>query len=215
MIHKQLFALALFAGSAPAFASATFMVDFEQTWNYSNGDVNNYYNGGTAADSSTGGANLGVSFVNVSGLSNDSSFIYYDNAPSVQGVAYAHDTAFMNVAAGVDSALSFWYSSTSAVTDAIKAWSGLNGTGILLGSFDLVANDLGTSIITLSGAYATWSASTFNFSGKAQSFDLTALGANNVAVDNISAVPEPAAFWLLGSGLAMFGWISRRSKASS
>lgn len=203
---KQLFAVALFA-STPAFASASgFLVDFEKTWDYTNGDVNDYYNGGSAADGSMGGANLGVSFVNVSGLSNDADFTYYSSAPSAQGTAYAHDTAYINVAAGVNSGLSFFYSSPVAVIGAVKAYSGLNGTGTLLGSFDLAANDV--------GAYNTWTQATFLFNGSAQSFDLTSAGTNFVGLDNVSSVPVPAAFWLLGSGLAMVGAIGRRSKAA-
>jgi len=202
MILKQLFALALFA-TIPAFTSASFLVDFEKTWDYSNGDVNGYYNGGTAADGTTG-PNLGVSFTGVSGLSNDTSFIYYSNAPSMQGIAYAYDTAFMNVLAGVDTGLSFFYSSPDAVIGAVKAYSGLDGTGNLLGSFNLAANS--------SGAYDTWTPVTFLFSGTAQSFDFTA-SANIVGLDNISTVPEPAILWLFGTGLAMFGAISRRGKA--
>jgi hypothetical protein len=204
MKYKKLLALALVAATSPAFASS-FTVDFEKTWDYGT-DVNDFYNGGAASDLSTGASNLGVSFVNVSGLSNDSSFTYYTNAPSAQGVAYAHDAAFMNVAAGVNNALLFSYSSATAVTAAVTAWSGVNGTGTLLGSFDLAANS--------SSAYDGWTATTFNFSGTAQSFNLTTAGANFVALDNISAVPVPAAAWLFGTGLAMFGAVRRRSKTT-
>ena len=197
MKYKKLLALALVAATTPAFASS-FTVDFEKTWDYANGDVNNYYNGGAAAGGSTGGSNLGVSFVNVSGLSNDSLGTYYSNAPSMQGVAYAHDTAYMNVAAGVDN-LSFWYSSFAEVADAVTAWSGVNGTGTLLGSFNLTANDSGTTL-------DTWNSVMFSFTGTAKSFDFTG-SANVAAFDNISTVPAPAAAWLYGSGLAMFGAI--------
>lgn len=208
---KQIFAVGLLV-STPAFASASFLVDFEKTWDYANGDVNGYYNGGFAADGSTGGANLGVEFVNVSGLSNDANFTYYTNAPSMVGTAYAHDTAYINVAAGVEGNLSFYYSSPSDVIGAITAWSGLNGTGTLLGSFDLVANDLGGAS-TLSGNFGQWTATTFNFNGVAQSFNLTA--ASGVGFDNISSVPVPAAIWLLGSGLAMIGAVGRRGKSAA
>jgi len=210
---KQLFALALFS-TLPAFVSASFLVDFEKTWDYANGEVNDYYNGSTAADGTTG-PNLGVSFTGVSGLSNDSFFTYYSGAPSMQGTAYAYGPAYMNVFAGVDTGLSFFYSSTTAVTGAVKAWSGLNGTGTLLGTFDLAANDPGNSPITESGAYTTWSPATFRFSGTALSFDLTAAGTNLVGFDNISNVPEPAVLLLFGTGLAMFGAVSRRGKASA
>lgn len=198
-------ALAMFA-TAPAFASSPFLVDFEKNWDYNNGDVNAYYAGGTAADGTTG-ANLGVSFVNVSGLSNDSAFTYYTNAPSPLGTAYAHtfapgDTAFMNVSAGVDNALLFHYSSSTAVSGAIKAYSGLNGTGSLLGTFNVAGN---------SGDYSTWTSATFAFTGTARSFDLTA-SANGVAFDNISAVPEPETFAMLLSGLGLMGFMARRRK---
>ena len=183
-------ALALLA-AAPTLASASFLVDFEKSWDYSNGEVDGYYSGGSAADNSTG-PNLGVSFVGVSGLSNDPSFTYYSGAPSPQGVGYAHtasvgDMAYMNVGLGVYRALSFYYSSPSDALGAIKAYTGLNGTGTLLGSFDLVAN---------SAAYDIWTPVTFTFNGAARSFDLSG-SANVVALDNISAVPEPGSALLV------------------
>ena len=182
--------LALLA-AMPAFASASnFVVDFEKNWNYSDGSVAGYYGGGTAADGSSG-ANVGVSFSGVSGLSNDLDFTYYSNAPTLQGVAYTYGPAFMNVVGGVDSALSFFYSSPAAVVGAVQAWSGLNGTGTLLGSFNLVANS--------SATYDTWTNATFTFSGTALSFDLSPT-ANIAAFDNISAVPEPGSIALLLTG---------------
>jgi len=192
-------ALALFAASAaPAFASS-FVVDFETNWAYGS-LVNSYYNGGTADDGSAG-ANLGVEFVNVGGLSNDADFTYYSGAPSPKGTAYAStflpdDRAYMNVAGGVAGGLSFYYSSPVDLVGAVKAYSGLNGTGTLLGTFDLSAN---------SSSYDTWNAVNFQFGGLAHSFDLTG-AANVVGFDNISAVPEPGTLAMLlagGLGLAL------------
>ncbi len=200
----KLLALAMFATS-PAFASTSFLVDFEKNWDYANGGIAEYYNGGTAADGSSG-PDLGVSFTGVSGLSNDANFTYYSSAPSATGVAYVYDTAFINVAGGVSGGLQLFYSSPEAVTGAIKAYSGLNGSGNLLGVFDFAANS--------SLAYDQWSQALFSFAGTAQSFDLSA-GANIVALDNVSSVPLPAGFWLLGSGLAMVGAIGRRNKAAA
>ena len=191
--------------ATPAFAAApAFLVDFEKTWDYANGAIDGYYNGGSAADGNAG-SNLGVAFVGVAGLSNDSAFTYYGNAPSPLGVAYVFDaSAFINVAAGVDSTLYFSYASPSAVAGAIKAYAGANGSGALLGSIDLAAN---------SGAgYDTWTARSFSFLGTAQSFDLGA-SANVVALDNVSSVPEISSLLMLLLGGATVLRLGRRRSA--
>lgn len=182
-----------------AHATPGFLIDFENPWDYANGDIAGYYAGGAAADGTTG-ANLGVSFVNVSGLSNDASFTYYTGAPTQRGVAYAHtfsagETAFMNVAAGVTNALSFWYASPSAIVDAVRAYSGLDGAGTLLGTLSLAAD---------SGAgYDAWTQVRFAFGGVARSFDFTNT-TNIAALDDIgaAAVPEPQVPVLLMVGAA-------------
>lgn len=195
-------ALVLLAAS-PAFAAAPeFTLDFEKNWDYLNGSVDGYYGGGMAADGSTG-ADLGVVFVGVSGLSNDADFTYYSNATTPVGVAYAYDTAYMNVAAGVSNVLTFSYASPESVVGAIKAFSGLNGTGALLGAFDLVAN---------STAYDNWTTATFTFAGTAQSFDLSAT-ANIAAIDNISSVPESSTWLLMLAGCAAVLRIGSRRRA--
>lgn len=204
---KLLSAAAMALSAAlPTLAPAA-LVNFENNWSFGT-DVNSYYAGGTASDGSSG-PNLGISFVNVSGLSNDAAFTYYSGAPTPLGVGFAHtfldgDKAFLNVAAGSASALSFFYSTPAAVLGAIRAYSGLNGTGSLLGSFNLLANS--------STAYDSWSLASFAFSGVARSFDLTA-SANLVALDNINvaAVPEPSAvvLMLLG-GAAVLRQVKRR-----
>lgn len=212
---KLLFAAAAALAAAPTIASAAFLVDFEKSWDYANGDVNGYYSGGSAADG-TSGSNLGISFVNVSGLSNDASFTYYTGAPSMAGTAYAHtfaedDRAFMNVAAGADTALAFYYSSPLSVLGAVRAYSGLNGTGSLLGTFDLLAN--------ASAAYDLWTPVSFAFSGVAHSFDFTG-AANVVGIDNISAsvapIPEPSTVLLmLAGGAVVLRQAARRRQRSA
>jgi PEP-CTERM motif len=196
---------------SPAHAASSFLLDFEKSWAYGT-EVTNYYNGGTASDS-TSGSNFGVSFNTtldsaMFGLSNNDGLgslpngDYYANAPSMLGVASPFGpTVFMNVNNGVDSTLSFYYTSAEAITGAVKAYSGLNGTGSLLGSFNLLANNAGT--------YDTWSQATFNFAGTAQSFDFSA-SSNIAGFDNIAAVPEPETYAMLLAGLGLMAFAARR-----
>jgi hypothetical protein len=189
--------IALAATPALSSAATPFLVDFEKTWSY-----------GEAVDAQY--AASGVTFTNVLGVSNDPDFgTYYTNAPSMQGVAMAqldgvvNTSAFMNVADGVEGKLSFFYSTPSDIVGAIKAYSGLNGTGTLLGTFDFSAN---------ASAYDAWTAATFTFGGVAKSFDLT--GTANVAgIDNISAVPEPTSLALCLASLGLIGLVARRRSA--
>ena len=203
--------------AAPLFASAGLVsVFFEKTWDLANGDVNGYYNGGTAADGSSGGPNLGVSFVNVSGLSNDALHTYYNKGSlgSSIGVAYAHDSAFMNMTEAAFGSFAFYYSTPAAVTGGVKIWSGLNGTGTLLGSINLFANNA-------TATYDTWTFGSSTFSGFARSFDFSAAAATAgfkaVAFDDIAVfsvplpVPEPSTVLLmLVGGAAVLRVKSRR-----
>lgn len=188
---KHLVAAALaFSVAGPALAGPGFSVDFEKAWDYGT-EVAGYYAGGTASDG-TSGPDMGTAFTGFSGLSNDAFFTYYDNAPSMQGVAYVFDAtgSFLNVAAGAYN-LSLYYSATENVIGAVRAYSGLNGTGTLLGTLDLVAN--GT-------AFDTWQQVSVAFNGVAQSFDFSNAANLGIAFDNISAIPEPGVVGLLAIG---------------
>lgn len=198
---KSLLAAMALAASAPAFAGTSFLVDFEKSWDY-----------GSAVDNAY--APLGVSFTHVLGLSNNDGLgslpngDYYAHAPSPWGVGFVqldgvvNTSAYMNVASGVDQRLSFFYSSPVAVAGAIQVYSGLNGSGALLGSFNLTATD---------ADYSVWKSVTLNFNGTARSFDLTG-AANVVGLDNISAVPEPESYAMLLMGLGLVGAAVRRRK---
>jgi len=192
----KLATLALALGLAsPAFAAAQLSVDFEKNWSFD--EVANTY------------AAQGVSFTNVLGLSNGDGLgslangDYYAGAPSPQGVAFVQldgvttTTAYMNVDAGVHGALSFFYAGTDSFT--INAYSGLNGTGSLVGSVTLNAT----------GGYDSWKHSLLGIAGAAKSFDLS--GSNGVAAfDNMAAVPEPSSVALLLAGGALIAARRRR-----
>jgi len=194
-LHR-LAALAWFAAAPVLAAPVGFNLTFEKTWDYFT-DVAGYYNGGTAGDG-TSGPNAGVSFSNVYAISNDALGPYFANAPSPLGVVTPFvfldgERAFMNVADSVGAALTFFYSSPTAIVGAIRAYSGVNGTGTLLGTIDLAANS--------STDYDVWSQVTFAFNGFASSFEFT--NASSIAAfDNISAVavPEPETMVLLAMG---------------
>jgi hypothetical protein len=197
---KLVSALSLAAlAAAPALSSAAtpFSIDFEKNWAYGDAVDNQY-------------AAQGVTFTNVLGISNDPDFggNYYVNAPSPLGVAMAqldgvvNTTAFMNVAGGVDGALSFYYATPTDIVGAIKAYSGVNGTGDLLGSFNFSANG---------AAYDVWTAATFKFAGIAKSFDLSDT-ANVAGLDNVSAVPEPKSIALALAALGIMGLLARRQQ---
>lgn len=195
-LYSILSLLALAAAPALANASTPILIDFENNWQYGE-TVDNHY------------AASGVTFSNVLGLSNDADFTYYTGAPSAQGVAMAqldgevNTSAFLNVDSGAVGGLSFFYSSPTDVAAAIKVYSGLNGTGTLLGTIDLVSN---------ASAYDVWTQVNFSFNGVAKSFDLTGT-ANVVGLDNISiaAVPEPESYALALMGLGVLGLIGRRA----
>jgi len=194
----KLATLALALGlTSPAFAATAFSVDFEKTWDYAQ-----------LVDATYAAA--GVSFTNVVAYSNGDGLgslpngDYYADAPSPMGIAsvqldgITNTAAYMNVAGGVSGALSFFATATSDFE--IKAYSGLNGTGTLLGTYTVTANTTDWTV---------WSQNAFTFSGVAQSFDLTA--ANGIAgFDNISAVPEPASLALMLAGATVL--LARRRR---
>jgi len=209
---KALSALAAAAAMlavTPAFADPATIVDFEGVTSFSS--IADYYNGGTDSAGASG-SNLGVSFTGAAlALSNDELGPYFSNAPTAGTVMFATDaTAVMNFAQGFVTDMSFYYSAASAALSAVTIYSGLNGTGAILGTFDLAANAQSGCNDT---AFCNWQLASLAFSGIAQS---ASFGGNfgQVAFDNltVTTVPEPQAYAMMLLGLAGVAVAVRRRR---
>jgi hypothetical protein len=198
-------ALALFAVT-PAFAGNV-LVDFETPTSFAS--ISEFYNGGADSAGAVGPA-LGVSFsADALALANDFD-TYFTHAPSPVGVmAPVGPDATMNVALGFVDAVSFSYSSSQFVSQ-VNVWSGVDGTGEVLASFNLVKNaQRGCS----DSDFCRFDQLTSTFAGVAHSMTF-GNAAGVAAIDNISitAVPEPTTALLMSLGVAGL-FLARRRRA--
>jgi hypothetical protein len=206
LVVPSLMALALTAGmSALATETLTFNGLQDQE------PIDNYYDGGLGGLGSGPGPNYGITFTsdslaiiaNSAGGSGN-----FENAPSGNTVAFfltgAGDT--MNMASGFNTGFSFYYSSDSVLQSgspgSVTVWSGLNGTGTLLGTLSLP--DTGNN--GPAGAlYNTWDPVGVSFGGTAESAIFSG-AANYIAFDNITlgaSVPTPPSGVPDGGGLGI------------
>lgn len=181
---------ALFAASSVM--AATVKIDFENVTSFAS--IGSLYGG------------IGVSFGDDAlGLQNAPGGVpdpfgpYYSNAPSALGVmGVVGPSATMNVAGGFGQFFGFWYSSDSVIANGVQVWSGLNGAGSLLASFNLMAN--ATSGGCSSSAYCNFTQASTSLNSIARS--VTFANAASVALFDNLIIPEPSTTMLVGLALA-------------
>jgi hypothetical protein len=208
---KSMFIAALAAtlfAAGPA-SSASITIDIDQPSSF--GFIEQFYAGGT--DSlGLAGPDLGVAFgPDAMALRNDETGPFFSGAPSPIGILTAvGSAATMNVAAGFVGEVSFWYSSAEAVQ--VNVWSGIDGTGSVLKTFQLANN--ATSGCSAS-PFCNWEKLSLNLGAGAVGRSITfgdagaMTGFDNVTV---TAVPEPESVVLLAFGLAGLGVAVARKK---
>ncbi len=196
-------------------ADAQVLLTFEGVGN--GAAVNGFYAGGTDSLGNAG-PNLGVQFgESTLGLVDEDagSTGNFANEPSPSTIVFITDpgTAFLNIASGFVQRLSFYYS--SAAPAVVDLYSGLDGTGTLLGSVSLFAQyDMGC-VGDPNGDFCRFSRVSVGFSGTARSIDFRAT-ANQTGIDNITlGVPEPASWMYLIAGLGLTGASLRRRRTSA
>ncbi len=203
--------IALAATFAAPASAAVVTLDFEGVGDFNS--VGNYYNGG-------GGTNYGVSFSedtlalvdsDAGGSGN------FANEPSANTIMFFTNSsnAILNYAAGFTTGFSFWY--TSSTSASVTVWDGLDGTGNLLGTINLAAQNTQNCTGDPTGSFCNWTNAGVAFGGTAKSINFGGT-ANQTGYDNITfgsdratggAVPEPATWAMMIGGFGMVGGAMR------
>jgi hypothetical protein len=217
--------------SASVQASTVLTLGGEHTGVY----IENYFLGGNDSLPSDGtGPSIGFGFssnatVQKAGDSANTGDGRFENNPSGQSEILAFAAynssgqlntggSYMNFANGFSS-VSFNYalsSNSSQFNGSADIWSGLNGTGTLLGSIALSATSAGNSCAVGTDSYCNWTGvSAAHFGGIAESVTFGATGTSDFAEFDglqVTPVPLPAAAWLLISAVAGIAGFARKPR---
>lgn len=188
-------------------AQAVTVLTFEGVGNFN--PVGSYY----APNYVFSGATIALVDADAGGSGN------FANEPSADTIMFFTDAdnAILNVTNGFTTGFSFFYSSSTAAM--VNVYSGLNGTGTLLGSISLGAQFYNGCSGDPTGGYCNWSNAGVAFAGTAYSIDFAGT-ADQTGFDNITFgsavagnVPEPSTWVMLLLGFGVLGSAMRRGKA--
>jgi len=141
---------------------------------------------------------------------------------SFSGLGGASTTDTINFAAGFSN-IAFNYAlgtNNAAYAQTAIVWSGLNGTGTEVGTIALTASASPVACVNRLDAYCSWSAATgAGFSGAAKSItfgvaNLSAAESLELDAVTVTAVPEPAQYWMMLAGLALVGLFGFRRRGN-
>lgn len=199
---------ALAAAATTAQAATPVVIDLETPTSFAS--IAAHYDGGTDS-AGVAGPNLGAAFGDdLLALRNDDAGPYFSHAPTPLGVMFvAGPAATLNIAAGFTGAIALSYSSSDFVLQGVNVYSGLNATGKLLASFNLVDNAQAGGCAD--APFCRFDQLSSSFSGVARSISFA--NATNVAAFDdirISAVPEPTTALMLALGLSTLMLARRR-----
>ena len=197
---------ALLVAALPSFAVPVTLT-FEGATSFS--PIANFYSGGGGTNYHLAFSAPAVALVN-DGTGPGPSGEFFSNAPSPGTVMFAPDApAFVSVTDGLRllNQISFYYSSLEASASAVQIYSGLNGSGTVLASANLLANSQSGCA---PAPYCHWDKLTLNFSGIARSVGFSNIGF--AAFDDIAlnVVPEPTTALLAMVGVVGLFASSRR-----
>ncbi len=186
--------------------------------------INGYYDGGTSSDG-TSGPNYGVTFSpNAQAIClNSLTVVCSDTSRGGLAPSSAEGALFflsggdtdIDVAAGFTTGFSFNYTAPFD-TGTVTVWSGLDGSGTMLASFDLPTTSSGCP--GYSAAFCPFFPIGVAFSGTAESIEFSGV-ANEIVFDDVTfgsstpGVPEPAAWATMLAGLAGAGAMIRRRRS--
>lgn len=186
--------------------------------------VQNFYNGGTSSDG-TSGPNYGVSFpANAQAIclntltascSNTSRGGLGDPNSQLGALFFlSGSNTYVNVPAGFTTGFSFNYTAIN-FSGAVNVWSGLNGTGSLLATLNLPTTPSGPCPGYGAG-FCPFFPIGVSFAGTAQSIDFGGV-ANQIVFDDVTfgsatpgSTPEPGTLIMFGSGVIGMAGLLRR-----